>query len=265
MMSAPRTAIHPTTVPPMKPSRASATRPLDDLLFSQGFGTRRHCSGLVLAGLVQVNGQTVDDPEARFATDGLVLTVEGVAWPFFEQALVLLHKPVGYECSQKPKHHPSVLTLLPPPLRERGVQPIGRLDLESTGMLLLTDDGALIHRATHPKRHVPKVYRARTARPIEPAQIARLLAGVVLMDDPAPVRALACHATAERELEITLSEGKYHQVRRMLAAVGNHVEALHRFQTGLLTMPADLPEGKWCWVTPEQQALLFSAARPAGT
>ena len=251
----------------MKSSRssASATRPLDDLLFSQGFGTRRICSGMVQAGMVQVNGQVVDDPSARFATDGLVLTVNGVDWPFFDKAMVMLHKPLGYECSQKPKHHPSVLTLLPPPLRERGVQPIGRLDLESTGMLLLTDDGALIHRATHPKRHVPKVYRATTARPIEPDQIARLLAGVVLMDDPSPVRAVACHATAERELEITLSEGKYHQVRRMLAAVGNHVEALHRFQTGLLTLPADLAEGKWCWVSTEQQTLLFGAERPAST
>ncbi|MFM2057784.1 MAG: ribosomal small subunit pseudouridine synthase RsuA [Pseudomonadota bacterium] len=247
----------------MKPSRKSANQPLDALLFSQGFGTRRICAGLVQNGLVQIDGQTITDPDARFATDGLVLTVEGIDWPYHEIAVVMLNKPVGYECSQRPKHHPSVLTLLPAPLRNRGVQPIGRLDLESTGMLLLTDDGALIHRATHPKRHVPKVYRASTARPIEPTQIDQLLAGVVLLDDPAPVRAVACHATGERELEITLSEGKYHQVRRMLAAVGNHVEALHRFQTGLLTLPADLPEGKWCWVSPAQQGLLFGADKPA--
>jgi 16S rRNA pseudouridine516 synthase len=251
----------------MKPSRnaasAAKTLPLDDLLFSQGFGTRRICNGLVQAGLVKIDGQVIVDPDARFATEGLVLNVEGVDWPYHATAMVILNKPVGFECSQKPKHNPSVLTLLPAPLRDRGVQPIGRLDLESTGMLLLTDDGALIHRATHPKRHVPKVYRATTARPIEPGQIEQLLSGVVLMDDPAPVRAVACHATGERELEITLSEGKYHQVRRMLAAVGNHVEALHRFQTGLLTLPADLPEGKWCWVSQEQQALLFAAEKPA--
>ena len=84
--------------------------------------------------------------------------VDGRAWPYHERALILLHKPAGYECSQKPRHHPGVLTLLPPPLRRRGVQPVGRLDEDTTGALLLTDDGALIHRLSSPKHHVPKVY-----------------------------------------------------------------------------------------------------------
>ena len=131
---------------------------LSQVLFSQGFGSRRHCAGLVAAGLVRIGGQVVDDPDADLDTEGLVFEVEGRAWPFHAQALVLLHKPAGYECSQKPRHHPSVMSLLPPPLRERGVQPIGRLDEDTTGLLLLTDDGALIHRLTSPKHHVPKVY-----------------------------------------------------------------------------------------------------------
>lgn len=246
----------------MKKKSRTTARPIDDLLFSQGFGTRRDCTGLVLNGLVQVGGAVIDDPDACFEPEGLVLRVEGIDWPVFEQALVMLHKPVGYECSQKPKHHPSVLTLLPPPLRHRGVQPIGRLDQDTTGLLLLTTDGALIHRVTHPKRHVPKVYQAQCARPVEPAQIAKLLAGVVLLDDPEPVQALACHATGTHSLQITLSEGKYHQVRRMVAAVGNHVEALQRTAMGLLELPADLPLGQWRWVSAEEQQLLFAAPRP---
>jgi 16S rRNA pseudouridine516 synthase len=243
-------------------SRRSTARPLDDLLFSQGFGTRRDCTGMVLAGMVQVNGAVVDDPEADFEPAGLVLRVNGVDWPVHDKALVMLHKPVGYECSQKPKHHPSVLNLLPPPLRNRGVQPIGRLDQDTTGLLLLTEDGALIHRVTHPKRHVPKVYQVRCARPVEPEQLARLLSGVVLNDDPDTVRALACTATGSHSLSITLTEGKYHQVRRMLAAVGNHVEELQRSAMGLLELPADLPLGQWRWVSTEEQALLFAAPKP---
>ena len=130
---------------------------LAQILFSQGFGSRRLCAGLIADGRVAVAGQVVHDPGAEFDTDGLVFEVEGRAWPFHAKALVLLHKPAGFECSQKPRHHPSVMSLLPPPLRDRGVQPVGRLDEDTTGVLLLTDDGALIHRLTSPRHHVPEV------------------------------------------------------------------------------------------------------------
>ena len=156
----------------------------------------------------------------------------GNAVPYYYRALVLLHKPAGTECSQKPRHHPSVLTLLPAPLRTRGVQPVGRLDEDTTGLLLLTDDGALIHRLTSPKHHVPKVYEVGTKHPVDAGQVERLRGGVVLDDDPAPVRAAACEATGERSLRLVLTEGKYHQVKRMVAAVGNRVETLHRSAFG---------------------------------
>ncbi len=164
----------------------------------------------------------------------------------------MLHKPAGYECSQKPRHHPSVLSLLPPPLRTRGVQPVGRLDEDTTGLLLLTDDGALIHRLTSPKWHVPKVYEVGTKHPVTDEQIARLLAGVVLDDDPAPVRAAACERTGERALRLTLTEGKYHQVKRMVAAVGNRVETLHRSRFGALALPEALQPGQWQWLPADQ-------------
>jgi 16S rRNA pseudouridine516 synthase len=141
-----------------------------------------------------------------------------------------------------------VLSLLPPPLRTRGVQPVGRLDADTSGLLLLTDDGALAHRLIHPRRHVPKVYEVSLKHPLTPEAVERLLAGVVLRDDPAPTRAAACEATSERSLRLTLTEGRYHQVKRMVAAIGNRVEALHRSGFGALRLPANLAPGQWRWV-----------------
>jgi len=228
---------------------------LRDVLFSQGFGTRRHCDALILSGEVRLDDRVCDDPGETVDTQGLVFSVEGQVWPFHAKALVMLHKPAGYECSQKPSAWPSVMTLLPGPLRTRGVQAVGRLDQDTTGLLLLTDDGALIHRLTSPKKHVPKVYEALTADPVTPGQVAQLLGGVVLHDDPLPVRAAACEATGERSLRLTLTEGKYHQVKRMVAATGNHVEQLHRSHFGALALPVDLAPGQWRWLAGPQDIL----------
>jgi 16S rRNA pseudouridine516 synthase len=227
--------------------KVSATQTLAQILFSQGFGTRRHCAALIADGQVQIDGATHDDPQAALAVDGLVFSVQGQPWCYHAKALVMLHKPLGYECSTKPRHHPSILTLLPAPLRERGVQPVGRLDADTTGLLLLTDDGALIHRLTSPKHHVHKVYEVTCKHPLAADTVARLLSGVVLDDDPAPVHAVACEATGASSLRMTLEEGRYHQVKRMVAAAGNRVEALHRSAFGTWSLPADLAPGAWRW------------------
>ena len=124
-------------------SAAPPLQTLSQILFSQGFGTRRRCAALIADGQVQVGGATLDDPLASLPIEGLEFTVQGQTWPYRAKALVMLHKPAGYECSAKPRHHPSILGLLPAPLRERGVQPVGRLDEDTTGLLLLTDDGNL--------------------------------------------------------------------------------------------------------------------------
>lgn len=221
---------------------------LAQLLFTQGFGTRRECASLIAAGRVRVGGAVLDDPRTELDPHGLVFEVDGRDWPYHEHALILLHKPAGYECSQKPRHHPSVLSLLPPPLRTRGVQPVGRLDEDTTGLLLLTDDGTLIHRLSSPKTHLPKVYEVVAKHPVTPEQASRLREGVVLDDSPQPVRAAACEATGENTLRLTLTEGKYHQVKRMVAAAGNRVEALHRSAFGALVLPPDLPPGAWMWL-----------------
>jgi len=226
---------------------------LAQLLFSQGFGARHECEGLIAAGHVGIGGRVVDDPFEDVDPDGLVFSVRGQAWPYHAKALLVMNKPAGHECSQKPKHHPSVYSLLPPPLRRRDVQSVGRLDEDTTGLLLFTDDGALIHRLTSPKRHVPKVYEVGCKHPVSDEQVKRLLAGVKLIDDPATVRAAGAELTGPRPdglygLRLTLTDGKYHQVKRMLAAVSNRVEALHRSAFGRLTLPDDLAPGQWRWL-----------------
>ncbi|CAG1017189.1 Ribosomal small subunit pseudouridine synthase A [Burkholderiaceae bacterium] len=226
---------------------------LAQLLFSQGFGARRECEGLIACGHVTIGGKVVDDPFEDVQPEGLIFSVRGQAWPYHEKALLVMNKPAGHECSQKPKHHPSVYSLLPPPLRIREVQTVGRLDEDTTGLLLFTDDGALIHRLTSPKRHVRKVYEVGCKHPLDEEQVRRLLEGVKLVDDPATVKAAAAEPTGERPdglhgLRLTLTDGKYHQVKRMLAAVSNRVERLHRSGFGELTLPADLAPGGWRWL-----------------
>lgn len=222
---------------------------------------RRACEALAAQGAVSLHGTVVDDPRADIAiADGDPYAVDGRPWVFWRQALVVLHKPAGYECSQKPKHHPSVLSLLPAPLRQRGVQPVGRLDEDTTGLLLLTDDGPLIHRLTSPKHHVAKRYEVTCRHPLDAAQVQRLLDGVVLNDakgdTPEPVRALAAEATGPRTLRMTLTEGRYHQVKRMLAAVGNRVDGLHRSAMGALVLGDDPAPGRWRWATVQERTAL---------
>lgn len=221
---------------------------LEKILQRQGFGTRKGCRALIRAGRVKVNGDVCEDPFADISTDGLTFTVDEIAWPYREFATLVLNKPVHYECSRRPIHHPSVLSLLPQPLVERGVQPIGRLDEDTTGLLILTDDGKLNHVLSSPKKKIPKIYLAVTKHPVDAAQIDTLLAGVVLHDDPEPVRVAACEVVEETLLRLTITEGKYHQVKRMVAAAGNRVETLHREAIGDLVLPADLKPGEWRWL-----------------
>ena len=250
---------------------------LQEILYTQGFGTRRVCAGLVQQGWVQVyaqgdvpvadiNPQPCTDPATEFQPEGLLFRVQGRDWPYAQRAYIVLHKPAGTECSQKPSTYPSIYSLLPAPLRTRpqksavqGVQAVGRLDQDTTGMLVLTDDGQFIHRMSSPRHHVPKVYEVTVKHPLDVRQTERLLAGVVLDDDPQPVRAAACEAVDPHHLRLTLTEGKYHQVKRMVAAVGNRVVALHRSRIGHLDLPADLAPGAWRWLTAAELVAVAAA------
>jgi 16S rRNA pseudouridine516 synthase len=224
---------------------------LEKILFSQGFGTRRYCSDLVYAELVKVNGVLAEDPEEKISPESLVLSVDGHDWEFHEKAYIAFNKPSGYECSHKTSHHPSIYGLLPQPLVERGIQCVGRLDYDTTGLILMSDDGQFIHKMTTPKKNIGKIYQMTCAEDLSSQQIDHLLGGVVLDDDPAPCFAKACEKLDDRVLAMTIVEGRYHQVKRMMAAVGNHVATLHRTTIGQYVIPTDLAEGEWRWLYPE--------------
>ncbi len=249
---------------------------LQDILYSQGFGTRRICAGLIQQGRVQVYQDDPADSQGRcqipvtvtqasteVPAKRLRFKVCGDDWVYHERAYLMLHKPAAFECSHKPSTYPSVYTLLPSPLRMRpqkkaiqGVQAVGRLDQDTTGLLLLTDDGQWVHRLSSPRHHLPKVYEVSLKHPADDVQMDRLLTGVVLDDSPDPVRASACCAVSPCHLRLTLTQGKYHQVKRMVAAVGNRVNALHRSQIGGLRLPDTLAPGQWQWLGADDLAAL---------
>ncbi|MFC4160016.1 pseudouridine synthase [Chitinimonas lacunae] len=231
---------------------------LERLLQSQGFGSRKGCRLLIQAGRLTVAGEPWLDPELDLDETGWCFEVDGEPWQYRERVYLALHKPAGVECSRTPQHHASVFGLLPLPLRERGVQCVGRLDQDTTGLLLLSDDGSFIHGLASPRRHVSKCYHAAVRHPLDASQLAALREGVQLHDEPAPLAALGAEALDERLLALTIDQGKYHQVKRMVAAAGNRVEALHRVALGGLVLGegglADLAPGQWRYL--ERDALL---------
>lgn len=230
-----------------------STQTIAQLLYSQGFGSRRTCAALCLQGHVMLAGQLISDPQTWVETcEGLVYCVDQQNWPYHHHAYIALNKPAGYECSQKPSHYPSIYSLLPAPLLNRGIQAAGRLDADTTGLLLLSDDGQFIHKTISGKRHIPKIYEVTTKHPISASMVEQLLGGVQLHDEPAPIAASACEVHDTHQMQLTITTGKYHQVKRMVAAASNRVEKLHRICVGQYTLPENLATGQWTWVTPEQ-------------
>ncbi len=228
---------------------------LEQIVQSQGFGSRKECRGLIAAGRVGLDGEPQKDADRTLDPEGHSLEIDGVRWPYFTRLYLALNKPAGYECSRAPSRHAAIFDLLPDHFVRRGVQSAGRLDWDTRGLLILSDDGDFLHALTAPKRHVPKTYRVLTARPLEPAHLEQLRAGVLLRDDPLPVKAVACHMLSDCELELTIMEGKYHQVKRMIAAVGNHCQTLERLAVGALRLAdLDLAEGAWCYIDPKSIA-----------
>jgi 16S rRNA pseudouridine516 synthase len=233
---------------------------LDRILQSQGFGTRKWCCELVADGEVSIAGQTITDNRVAIETKGLVFKIFGESWAYREHIYIALNKPADFECSRKASHYPGVLTILPEQFTRRDVQPVGRLDHDTTGLLLMSDDGPFIHQQSSPKRHIPKVYVATTHDPVTPELVAKLLSGVKLHDEPAPLAAVTCRMVDSHRIEIVLEQGKYHQVKRMLAAADNHCVALQRTQIGGLKLDAlGLAEGEWCYLDDAQLALLVQA------
>lgn len=234
---------------------------LERILHAQGFGSRKACRIMIRHGEVEVNGEACDDPFVELDVQNLNFSVRGEHWQYHERAYLMLNKPANYECSHKTQHHPTIYSLLPHPLVSRGVQCIGRLDEDTTGLILLSDDGQFIHRMSSPKWKVPKVYEVTAKHAIDAVQIKALLDGVQLVDESAPIAALACTQVSEKVIHLTLAEGKYHQVKRMLAAISNRVEALKRIRVGALALPADLAAGEWRWLTESELQQLNAAEK----
>lgn len=236
--------------------KASKKLSLEKILHTQGFGPRKLCRIMIFNEEITVNGEVCDDPDAVFSLENLAFTVKGEAWEYKEKSYLMLNKPASYECSHKTQHHPTIYRLLPHPLVERGVQCIGRLDEDTTGLILISDDGQFIHQMSSPKHKVPKIYEVTCKHPVADAQIQELLQGVKLIDEDETIAALECKRISENILHMTLAEGKYHQVKRMIAAISNRVEALKRIQIGLLKLPENLKAGEWRWLTKEDMQQL---------
>ncbi len=227
---------------------------LEKILQSQGFGSRKESRAIIAQGLVSVHGQIIQNPAEDFSTDNFTFNVNGQNYTFYFQIYMALNKPTGYECTQNSSHHHSVFELIPEPMQMRSVQLVGRLDQDTTGLLLLSDDGQFIQALTHPRRHVAKRYRVTTAQPLTPDEIERLTYGVMLKGEKGVFKGSDVVQTDTHEVIFSIHQGLYHQVKRMVAAAGNHVNALERIEIGQLSLASlNLPLGQWCILTPQQQ------------
>ncbi|OTG71268.1 16S rRNA pseudouridine(516) synthase [Acinetobacter sp. ANC 4169] len=227
---------------------------LEKMLQSQGFGSRKHCQQLIKNGAITIQDEVITNPKQQLGLNGLSFSVYGETFDYREKVYIALNKPQGYECSHQATHHFSVFDLFDDILMNRGLQCVGRLDQDTSGLLLLTDDGQFLQALTHPKKHVAKVYRMQTADPVTAEQIQQLEQGVELRNESGIFAATELVQLAENQLQFTVHQGVYHQVKRMLAAVGNKVEQLHRQQIGALEL-TDLEEGQWIYLSAVQVEL----------
>ncbi len=238
------------------------TMRLDRLLASMGYGSRREVDALAYAGRITLDGAPLLDADLRMAlTPDLParVMVDGTPLDPLPGMVVMLHKPVGVTCSHK-ESGALIYDLLPTRWKRRDPQlsSIGRLDKETSGLLLLTDDGALLHKVISPKHHVAKAYHVTLARPLNGDEAAIFAAGTLMLErEEKPLLPVEMEVLSPTSARVVLREGRYHQVRRMFAAVGNHVEALHRERIGGLTLPPDLAAGDFRVLASDDIARIF--------
>lgn len=235
---------------------------LDRLLANLGYGSRRQVQQLVWAGLVTLDGVTLKDSDQRIAvtTDlsaRMIVDDEPLDPP--PGLVLMMHKPAGVTCSHK-EQGPLVYRLLPERWRRRepAISSVGRLDKETSGLLLMTDDGKLLHKIISPRSNVAKRYDVTLDRPLRGDEEKVFTAGTLMLDgETKPLLPAQFQAIAENRAYVTITEGRYHQVRRMFAAVGNHVTALHRDRVAGLSLPDDLPAGEFRIIGEAEIGLLF--------
>lgn len=229
---------------------SKTTLRLDRLLSNLGYGSRREVQQMVRNGWVTLDGEDLTNPDQRIEISPDLrerLLVDDEPLDPLTGLTLMLHKPLGVTCSHK-ETGPLVYSLLPERwrLREPTISTIGRLDKESSGLLLMTDDGLLLHRIISPKSAIPKRYRVTLARPLRGDEAGLFASGQLMLDgEDTPLQPVPMETLSPQSATVTLTEGRYHQVRRMFAAVGNHVEALHRDRIGTLDLPADLTPGEF--------------------
>lgn len=239
------------------------TARVDKLLGSMGYGSRSEIARLGKVGGIVLDGVDLKDVSKRLAiTPDLATRMEIDGRPLDPPPglVIMLNKPLGMTCSHK-EDGALVYEVLPERWRRRdpAISTIGRLDKQTSGLLLLTDDGDLLHRVISPKRHVAKVYRATLARPLIGTEGELFAAGgLVLEGEAKPLAPAELEVLSETEARLTVTEGRYHMVRRMFAAAGNHVEALHRERVGGLALPDDLAPGAWRLLTAAETVSLFA-------
>lgn len=234
------------------------------ILQSQGLGTRKDCIRLLRKGYIVIGGKTMTNGAVSVETDGLIYAIGDDTFEYRQNLYGALYKPAGYECSHDPQYNASVFSLFPLQFNNRRVQLAGRLDTDTTGLLLFSDDGTFIHKVTSPKRQIPKTYQVTTKHPVSEESIEALRAGVVLRDSPDPVHATAARKTGDNEIELSVTGGKYHQIKRMIAAIGNRAEQLHRLAVGNITLAdLELESGTCKLLTDEEMKRIFEPGNPS--
>lgn len=234
---------------------------LDKIIASTGRYSRKEVKRLVDSGRVRVDGSIPESSADKYDPDKAVISVDGQTIGYSRYVYYMLNKPKGYICATEDGNLPTVIELLPEHLQRRGLFPVGRLDRDTTGLLLLTDDGNFAHNVISPKKHVSKVYRASLDGPVGAADAAAFKEGIVLGDGMKCLPAELICMDEPSLAQVKVFEGKYHQVKRMFAARGRHVIELHRSSIGALILPSGLLPGQGKELTAEeaQRALGDSA------
>lgn len=238
------------------------TSRVDRLLSSMGYGSRSEMARLAKAGGITLDAADLLDVSKRIPVTPDLPTrmeIDGEALDPVAGMVILLNKPLGMTCSHK-EGGALVYDILPARWRRRdpAISTIGRLDKQTTGLLLLTDDGDLLHRVISPKRHVKKTYRAKLARPLDGTEGDLFASGDLRLEgETKPLAPAELEVVSETEALLSVTEGRYHQVRRMFAATGNHVEELHRERLGGLSLPEGMAPGQWKLLSDEEIALIF--------
>lgn len=235
---------------------------LDRLLANLGYGSRKDVQALISSGKVVLDGKVLKDAGTKVAVTADLperMTIRGAPVDPPAPLVLLMHKPLGVVCSHK-EDGARIYDLLPRRwrIRDPGLSTVGRLDKDTSGLILITDDGDYLHRVISPKRHVPKTYLATLDRPLKGSEGAIFSSGELMLEgEEKPLLPAELAVIDPHHARLTITEGRYHQVRRMFAAVGNHVLELHRERIGGLVLPSDLEPGQYRILTAAEAEKVF--------